>query len=91
MNKKELVIAAAKRCGRTQTNVRECLDALLCVVSEELTKGGELTILGFGRLYCKEKKARVVKVPVGRIVKVPAKILIRFNAFSHFNYFSSKY
>lgn len=91
MNKYELISEAAKRCGRTQTNVRECLDALLCVVSEELTRGGEVKILDFGRLFCKEKKARTMKIPVGRIVEIPAKVVICFRAFSHFNYYSSKY
>ena len=47
MNKNELIASAANRCGRTQTIVRECLDAILCIVSEELTKGGEVKILEF--------------------------------------------
>ena len=91
MNKNELIASAANRCGRTQKIVRECLDALLCVVSEELSKGREVKIADFGRLYSKERKARFSKMPNGRIVEVPAKMVVCFKAFSHFNYFSSKH
>ena len=106
MNKNELISGAANRCGRPQTIVKECLDAILCIVSEELSKGGEVKILEFGRLYsrekkahtvkigrlyCREKKAHTVKIPSGKVIEVPAKNVVRFKAYSHFNHYSTKY
>lgn len=91
MNKNELISGAAKRCGHRKKNVRECLDALLCVISEELVRGGEVKVADFGRFYRIERKERIMKIPAGRIVKVPAMKVPRFKAFSHFNHFSSKY
>ena len=91
MNKAELISDAAKRCGRPQTIVKECLDAMLCVISEELTRGGEVKIMEFGRLYNKEKEARMMKIPCGKTVEIPSRRIVRFKAYSHFNLFSSKY
>ena len=91
MNKNELISCAANRCGRPQTIVKECLDAILCIVSEELSKGGEVKILEFGRLYSREKKAHTVKIPSGKVIEVPAKNVVRFKAYSHFNHYSTKY
>ena len=91
MNKNELISGAANRCGRPQTIVKECLDAILCIVSEELSKGGEVKILEFGRLYSREKKARTAKIPSGKVIEVPAKNVVRFKAYSHFNHYSTKY
>ena len=91
MNKNELISGAANRCGRPQTIVKECLDALLCIVSEELTKGGEVKILEFGRLYSKERKAQTVIVPCGKVVYVPPMRLVHFKAYSHFKHYSTKY
>ena len=91
MNKEELITGAAMRCGQTQKKVRECLNALLCIVSEELTRGSEVRIAEFGRLFCMEKKARKMRIPAGRIIEVPAKTIVRFKAYSHFNHYSTKY
>jgi nucleoid DNA-binding protein len=91
MNKNELISAAATRCGHPQKIVKECLDAILCIVSEELSKGGEVKVLEFGRLYSVLKKAQTVRIPSGKVIEVPAKNVVRFKAYSHFNHYSTKY
>ena len=91
MNKIELISGAAKKCGYPQKIVKECLDAMLCIASEELENGGEVKIHEFGRLYNKVKKARTMKIPSGRVVELPDRMVVSFKAFSHFNHFSSKY
>jgi nucleoid DNA-binding protein len=49
MNKRQLIIAAARRSALTQAQTREALEAILAVIAETLAAGDHVTIAGFGR------------------------------------------
>jgi integration host factor subunit beta len=49
VNKRQLIVAAARRTSLTQGQTREALEAILEVISRALADGGHVTISGFGR------------------------------------------
>ena len=48
MNKKDMVLAMAKRTGMTQKDCASALGAALKVIREELRSGGSVLLVGFG-------------------------------------------
>ena len=50
MNKTELIKQMATISGLTQAQAGDALDALCTVVIDELHAGGEVAVMGFGRL-----------------------------------------
>ncbi|MDK4680431.1 HU family DNA-binding protein [Kingella negevensis] len=58
MNKSELVKTIAARAGLTQTQAGHALDAFCATVIDELGKGGEVHITGFGVFKTQQRAAR---------------------------------
>ncbi|MEO1292141.1 MAG: HU family DNA-binding protein [Pseudomonadota bacterium] len=85
MNKSELVAALVEKTESNKAAVNRMLDALAEVVSTEVKKGGAVTLPGIGKVYCRDRPARMVRNPAtgeqmpkeaDRAVKVtPAKAL----------------
>jgi len=63
MNKQELVEAVAQRSGLSKTEAARYLDTLLGVVEDNLKKGEELRVTGFGKFSVRERAAREGRNP----------------------------
>lgn len=72
MNKKQLIAAAAKKCGVTQKQTEEITEAVFQCIEEALSQEQRVTISGFGTFEAKKRPARKHRLPVSeRIVEIP--------------------
>jgi len=58
VNKRQLIIAAARRSSLTQHQMREALEALLETILAALAEGEHITLSGFGRFDTQRYPAR---------------------------------
>ncbi|MBI3948088.1 MAG: HU family DNA-binding protein [Armatimonadetes bacterium] len=63
MNKSELVTAVAEKSGLKRKDAADAVDALVDTIREELSKGGEVSIIGFGAFGVKERAERIGRNP----------------------------
>ena len=81
MNKAELIEAMAKKMGETKKNAEESLNAFVDVVSETLSKGDKVQLVGFGSFEVIKRAARKGKNPqTGEEIKIPASKAPKFKA-----------
>lgn len=81
MNKALLVSAIAEKTGMTKAASNEALNALTGSISNELAKGGKVTIPGFGTFKTAHREARTGRNPqTGKEIKIAAKTVVRFKA-----------
>ncbi|MBY0552751.1 MAG: HU family DNA-binding protein [Candidatus Obscuribacterales bacterium] len=75
MNKAELAGEIAGRTNTTKKAAEEMLGAFIEVVSENLSKGEKVTLVGFGSFLRRERKERETNNPQkkGEKIRVPAK------------------
>ena len=84
MNKAELVEAIAKEGKCTKSEAENGLKVLNKVVFNTLKKGGEISIVGFGRLSVKKRKARKgINPQTKKQITIPASKAIVFKASKH--------
>ena len=73
MNKKELVAAVAEQSDLTHAVAERVLNAFTEAVSEALSKGEEVSMVGFGSLTVKERAARAGRNPrTGEAIAIAA-------------------
>ncbi len=73
MNKGELVAALAAKTELTKKDSETALNGVIDVISEALTKGEKVQLIGFGTFEAKERPARVARNPrTGEAVKIEA-------------------
>lgn len=63
MNKTELVAAIAEKAGIAKKDAEKALSAFVSTVSDELTNGEKIQLVGFGTFEVRERAARVGKNP----------------------------
>lgn len=63
MNKQELISALASKTGKPQTEAKAFLDAFTSTVSETLSKGDKVTLIGFGTFDVQHVSARTGRNP----------------------------
>jgi DNA-binding protein HU-beta len=81
MNKTALVSAMAENSGMTKKDTDRVLGALVEVITEELSKGGKVQIVGFGAFDVAKRQAREGRNPsTGEPMNIPASIAARFKA-----------
>ncbi len=75
MNKAELVEAVSQQTGLSKTDVDNALRAILATITEELTKGNKITLVGFGTFERRNRKGRVGVNPQNptQKIKIPPK------------------
>ena len=72
MNKRELIAKVAGRTGKTKTDVESILETSLEAMVEELVKGREVRLVGFGVFEVRERKARkTLDITTKKVVNVP--------------------
>ncbi len=82
MNKAELIDAIAKQVsGVTKTNIAAVVDATVATISEELTNGGKVQLIGFGTFETRARAAREGRNPkTGAALKIAASKTPAFSA-----------
>ena len=73
MTKGNLVSAIADKSGLTKKAAADALEAVLATVTEELVKGEQVTITGFGTFKVSHRKARVGVNPQNPTEKIQIK------------------
>lgn len=81
MNKTELVAAMAEKTELSKKDAEKALKAFIDVVSEELSKGEKIQLVGFGTFEVAERPARDGRNPrTGEAMKIPASKNPKFKA-----------
>lgn len=81
MNKAELVAAIAERTELSKKDSEKALKAFIDVVTEELTKGEKIQLVGFGTFEVSERAAREGRNPqTGETMKIAASKAPKFKA-----------
>ena len=75
MNKAELIEAVSDETGLSKTQVDDALKCILATITEQLSKGNKITLVGFGTFERRNRKARVGVNPQNpeQKIKIPAK------------------
>jgi Bacterial nucleoid DNA-binding protein len=85
MNKTELIAAMADKSGLTKADAKRALDGFLSAVSEELKKGGKVTLIGHGTYQVIQKSARKgINPKTKQPIQIPAKKVVKFKPGSEF-------
>ena len=63
LTKTQLVAALAEELGSEKKAAAAALDAIISVISREVSSGGAVALPGVGKIYCRERPARMVRNP----------------------------
>ncbi|MEG1573989.1 MAG: HU family DNA-binding protein [Bacteroidales bacterium] len=81
MNKSELINAIAEEAGLTKVDAKKALEAFLGAVSDSLTKGDKIALVGFGTFSVNEKGERTgINPATKQKITIPAKKVVKFKA-----------
>lgn len=74
MNKEELIKAISTKAKVSQKEAGECLNATIEAISQALSRGHKVTLVGFGTFQVRQRAAREGRNPrTGAVLKIPAK------------------
>ncbi len=63
MTKTQLVTALADEMGSDKKTANGALDAVISIITREVSGGGAVTLPGVGKIYCRERPERMVRNP----------------------------
>lgn len=63
MTKTQLVAALAEEMGSDKKSASAALDAVVSIITREVSGGGAVTLPGVGKIYCRERPERMVRNP----------------------------
>ena len=79
MNKKELVESMAEAADISKAAAEKALNGMLMTISEALSKGDKVTLVGFGTFSTVKRTERQAKNPrTGAMITIPAKTVAKF-------------
>lgn len=79
MNKTDLINAVADESGMTKVQSEKAVKAVFDTITNELAKGGSVTLVGFGTFSVSERSARTGINPQTREqIKIDAKKVAKF-------------
>jgi len=83
INKTELARAVAEETGLSSGQAKEAIEATLETIANELTRGNEVSLSGFGKFGISERSARQGRNPqTGETMQIAATRVPRFQAAS---------
>ena len=86
MNKTELINAIAEKAGLTKVQAKAALEAAVNTVSEQLSKGDKVALIGFGTFSVTEKPARKgVNPRTKEVIEIAARKSVKFKAGAELN------
>jgi len=81
MNKAELVDQIATKAELSRKDAELAVDATLKTIEEELARGKEITLTGFGKFHVADRSARQGRNPqTGATIQIKAARVPRFSA-----------
>ncbi len=81
MNKAELVGAISGKTDLSKKDIASVIDAIQESITDELVKGGKVSLVGFGTFQVSNRKARTGMNPRTRkTIKIPARTVPKFVA-----------
>src|SRR5690606_21745650 len=81
MNKNELVSAVAEAANLAKGDAQSAVDAVFSVITNELKKGGDVRLVGFGNFTVSKRAASTGRNPqTGESVNIPARTVPKFSA-----------
>ena len=63
MTKTQLVAALAEKMDADKKTAGAALDAVVEIITSEVSGGGAVTLPGVGKIYCRERPERMVRNP----------------------------
>ena len=77
LTKTQLVATLADELGSDKKSAAAALDAIISVITREVSSGGAVALPGVGKIYCRERPARMVRNPAtgDQIHKDPDKVV----------------
>ncbi|MBC7178485.1 MAG: HU family DNA-binding protein [Roseovarius sp.] len=63
MTKTQLVAALSDEMGSDKKTAGSALDAVIAIITREVSAGGAVTLPGIGKIYCRERPERMVRNP----------------------------
>ena len=83
MTKNELAESLAQSCDLGVGQARNVVDEVIETISNELARGGEVALAGFGKFSVSQRAARQGRNPAtGQTINIPASKAARFSAAS---------
>lgn len=81
MNKSELIEAVASAADLTKADAGRAIDATVAAITDTLSKGDSLSLIGFGTFSISERAARTGRNPrTGEAIQIKAAKLPKFKA-----------
>ena len=81
MNKSELIDAVASRTDLTKTDAGNALEAVFDAITDELSKKGTVSLVGFGTFSTSDRAARTGRNPrTGETINIAASCVPKFKA-----------
>ncbi len=78
MTKTQLVAALADAMDTDKKSATSALDAITGIITTEVASGGAVTLPGVGKIYCRERPARMVRNPAtGEQIHKPADKVVK--------------
>ncbi len=79
MNKSELAAHVAQAAGLSKNDATAAVDAVIGGITESLSKGENVSLIGFGTFAVSERAARSARNPrTGDPIEIPASKVARF-------------
>ena len=73
MNKSELIDAVAEETGLSKAEAGRAADAVFNAITRALSRGDQVTLVGFGSFMVRQRKARTGRNPqTGGTLNIPA-------------------
>lgn len=63
LTKTQLIAALADQLGGDKKDATAALDAVVAVITKEVSNGGAVTLPGIGKIFCRERPERMVRNP----------------------------
>ena len=81
MNKGDLVEKVAQDCEISKAAAEKAFNSVMDAISEAVSAGDKVTLIGFGTFSVSERAAREGRNPqTGKKIKIPAKKVVKFKA-----------
>ncbi len=81
MTKAELAAKVSSESGITKSQAEKAVDGFVSAVSDALTSGDKITLVGFGTFSVGERAQRDGRNPrTGEKIKIPASKVVKFKA-----------
>lgn len=83
MTKNDLAERVAERTGMPASQARNAVETIIETVSDELARGGEVALAGFGKFSVSHRAARTGRNPsTGQTIQIAASKAAKFSAAS---------